>query len=316
MNNLITGLHHVTALAADTQANVNFYAGILGLRMVKKTVNFDAPDVYHLYYGDYQGNPGTIMTFFPFQGLRRGKHGNGQMTVTAFSIPAGSVEYWQQRLTRFNIKYNDPAERLDGEVYIYLQDQDGLGIELVVDKLDNRKGNNKGPVPDSFAIKGFHSARLHVENINATADLLTSLLGYELLAGKGNYFRYALPGQKNQCVDLMQNNEYGMSGSGTVHHLAFATENDETQLMIREKIEEAGFNVTPVLDRQYFHSIYFREPGGVLFEVATNPPGFSVDEQVDKLGNELKLPAWIEPRRVAIENKLSPIDIDISKFND
>ncbi len=238
------------------------------------------------------------------------------MTVTAFSISAGSLQYWQQRLTRFNISYNEPAERMNGEVYIYLQDQDGFGIELVVDESDNRKGNDHGPVPANHAIKGFHSASLNVDEIDATAAVLTGLLNYEVVAEIDNRFRFAVAGQKGQYIDLYRKEIMGRSGSGTVHHLAFATDNDDTQLEVREKVENAGYGITPVLDRQYFHSIYFREPGGILFEVATNPPGFSVDEEPQKLGTGLKLPEWLEPKRVNLESKLSPLNVDLSKFKD
>lgn len=316
MKTLISGLHHVTALAADPQLNIDFYAGILGLRLVKQTVNFDAPDVYHLYYGDQRGNPGTIMTFFPFSGLRRGKHGNGQMTVTSFSVPPGSLDYWQQRLTRFGITYNKPEERLNGELFIYLQDFDGLGLELVADAHDVRPGFETGPVPIEYAVKGFQSVKLNVENIDTSAELLKNLLNFEVRFEKDNYLRMAVPGTHGQFVDLSSSKSLGMSGSGTIHHLAFATANDVNQLEVREAIEMAGHNVTPVLDRQYFHSIYFREPGGVLFEVATNPPGFTVDEPAESLGAELKLPEWLESKRQQIATNLKPITIDPKKFKD
>lgn len=314
MNNLISGLHHVTALAAHPQNNVDFYTGILGLRLVKKTVNFDAPDIYHLYYGDEKGNPGSIITFFPFSGLRRGKHGNGQMTVTAFSIPQGSMDYWQKRLTSFNINYNQPEERLDDEIFIYLQDNDGLGLELVEMKDDFRGGYGGGPVPEEFAIKGFHSARLLVNDKKATTDVLQNVLNYEPIYEKNNRTRFSVPGIQTQFVDVVSGTDRGMSGSGTVHHLAFATANDADQLEIREKIENSGLQVTPVLDRQYFHSIYFREPGGILFEVATNPPGFSVDEPLEDLGTNLKLPEWLETQRKQLETKLFPLNIEPLKF--
>jgi glyoxalase family protein len=314
----ITGLHHVTAMASDPQKNLDFYAGILSLRMVKKTINFDAPDIYHLYYGDESGNPGTIMTFFPIPGLPKGRKGKGQLTETSFSIPENSLNYWMKRLDRFKIPYKDPQQRFDDEVFIYLEDYDGLGIELVANKSDQRKGFTYGQIPEEHAIKGFYSVALSVEGYERTAALLSEKMDHKPVAEKGNRFRFSASGKPGDYVDVLcsPDSMRGLGGSGTVHHVAFATENDQTQLEAREVILSAGLNVTPVLDRQYFHSIYFREPGGILFEVATSDIGFDLDEKIENLGEELKLPPWQEINRKSIENGLEPIELNIEPFKD
>jgi glyoxalase family protein len=315
MASLINGLHHVTALAAHPQQNVDFYAGLLGIRLVKKTVNFDAPDVYHLYYGDEEGKPGTILTFFPFKGLVSGRHGKGQLTTTSFSIPQNSLGYWTKRLKKFGIAYKDIQERFN-EAFIYFEDYDGLGLELVATDKDNRPGFTYGQVPEAYAIKGFYSITLSEEGYEKTASLLTGYLNHNLIEEKGNRFRYSASGKVGDIVDVVcePDSIRGLSGAGTVHHVAFATDNDVTINEMRERLATQGMNVTPVLDRQYFHSIYFREPGGVLFEVATSDIGFVYDEPKDKLGEALKLPPWEEPNRPAIENGLEAISIDWKKF--
>lgn len=316
MSNKINGLHHVTAIASDAQKNVDFYAGILGLRMVKKTINFDAPDVYHLYYGDEAGAPGTILTFFPYPGLVRGRKGKGQLTVTSFSIPGNSLDFWVQRLTRFGISTSEPQQRFDNEVFVYLEDFDGLGIELVANDSDMRKGFSYGQIPDEHAVKGFYGVTLAEEGYERTAGLLTTQMDHRLIVEKGNRFRFSPTGKPGDFVDIMCSPDHmrGLSGSGTVHHLAFATTNDLTQSEVREDLLSSGYNVTPILDRQYFHSIYFREPGGVLFEVATTDIGFTFDEPLDKLGESLKLPPWQEANRKNIEAHLTPIQLNPQKY--
>ncbi len=319
MTNNITGLHHVTALTSDAQQNVDFYAGILGLRLVKKTINFDAPDVYHLYYGDEEGQPGTILTFFPFKGIPKGRKGKGQLTVTSFSIPENSLDYWMKRLTKFRISYEDPAERFDDEVFIYFEDQDGLGIELIANKSDDRKGYTYGQIPHEHAIKGFYSVALNEEGYERTAGLLSEQMDHKLIAEKGNRFRYSTTGVPGSFVDILCSPESmrGMGGSGTVHHVAFATQNDKTQVEFREKLLDNGIvDPTPVIDRQYFHSVYFREPGGILFEAATSDIGFTLDEPKEHLGEKLKLPSWEEQNRTEIEKLLARIELNIDKFRD
>lgn len=314
MNKLITGLHHITAIASNAQLNIDFYAGVLGLRMVKKTVNFDAPDVYHLYYGNEKGEPGTILTFFPFPGISKGRKGKGQLTVTSFSIPENAMDYWTKRLDQFNIIYEGPQRRFD-ECFIYFEDPDGLGLELVANQ-DRRPGFTYGHIPLEFAIKGFYGMTLSEECYEKTAGLLVGQLDHQLIAEKGNRFRYSASGNPGDFVDVLCNPDSlkGLGGFGTTHHVAFATANDQTQLEAREKLLKLGLNVTPVLDRGYFHSIYFREPGGVLFEIATIPPGFTVDEPLENLGQSLKLPSWQEPNRSVIEEKLVPIQLDIKNY--
>ena len=314
----ITGLHHVTAITSDAQKNLDFYAGILGLRLVKKTVNFDATDVYHLYYGDEIGAPGTILTFFPFPGIGRGRKGIGQLTVTAFSIPENALDYWMKRLDKFNIPYEDPQERFDDEVFIYFEDDDGLGIELIANKNDTRKGFTYGQIPDEYAVKGFYGVSLTEEGYERTAGLLTGKMDHQLISEKGNRFRFSPSGKPGAFVDILcaPDSMRGLGGSGTVHHLAFATPNDKSQLEVRETLLSNGMDVTPVLDRQYFHSIYFREPGGVLFEVATSDIGFTLDEPKANLGEALKLPPWEERNREEIEQHLTTITLNIDQFRD
>ncbi len=317
MSNIITGLHHVTALASDAQLNVDFYAGILGLRMVKKTINFDAPDVYHLYYGNEQGAPGTIMTFFPYHGIGQGRKGKGQLTVTSFSIPVNALDYWMKRLRKFKLSFTPPEERFAGEQFIYFEDNDGLGIELVANDQDLRPGFSYGQIPSESAVKGFYGVSLAEDSFERTAALLIDQMNHKLIAQKDHTYRFSASGLPGDFVDIIASPESprGISGAGTVHHLAFATPSDNSQLEMREKLR-GQYNVTPVLDRQYFHSIYFREPGGILFEVATHPPGFAVDEAPAHLGEALKLPSWVEPQRESIENGLTPIVLQPEKFMD
>ena len=317
-NNRILGLHHVTALSSDAVKNVDFYAGILGLRMVKKTVNFDAPDVYHLYYGDREGSPGTLMTFFPYTGMARGRKGAGQLTVTSFSIPAGSLDYWIKRLDRFGIGYSGPRKRFENEEYIYLEDFDGLGIELVTNDSDYREGYIYGHIPREHTIKGFYGITLSESGPGRTGGFLSRLLDHKLIAEENGRSRFSPDGEVGGLADVVPgaSEPAGRQGSGTVHHVAFATAGDDTQLEIRDRLISEGVHVTPVIDRQYFKSVYFREPGGVLFEVATLPPGMAVDEDPENLGSSLMLPPWHEKNRAEIESRLEPVELDAGKFSD
>lgn len=317
-NKKITGLHHVTALSSDAGLNLDFYAGILGLRMVKKTINFDAPDVYHLYYGDTAGSPGTLMTFFPYPGMPGGRHGNGQLTVTSFSVPAGSLGYWMKRLDRFSVAYSKPSKRFDDEEFIYFEDNDGLGLELVENDKDNRTGFNYGHIPAEHTIKGFYGVTINQNDHEKSAGFLADRLNYILVSEKGGRCRLSAGGNVNGLVDIVSvpSGSPGRGGSGTVHHVAFATDDDNSQLAIRENLVSEGVHVTPVIDRQYFKSIYFREPGGVLFEVATIPPGMTADEDIEHLGESLKLPEWQESNRIEIEKNLGTISLDVERFRD
>jgi glyoxalase family protein len=309
MSQLITGIHHVTAICSDAQDNIDFYAGVLGMRLIKKTVNFDAPEVYHFYYGDENGNPGGILTFFPYQGLVRGRHGKGMLNTTSFSVPGASLDFWTARLKRFGINFKSPIERFQGETVIYFEDGDGLGLEFVFNDFDTRPGFIHGHIPPEFAIKGFYNVEIWEEGYERIAGLLTQQMDHTLIAEKGNRFRFAATNTPGNFVDIvcMPETLRGLGGSGTVHHLAFATPDATAQLQAREKILTRQLNPTPVLDRNYFTSIYFREPGGVLFEIATAGPGFSVDEDPAHLGESLRLPAKFEPQRPQLEKSLAPI---------
>lgn len=318
MDKLITGLHHITALSSDPQKTVDFYAGILGLRLVKKTINFDAPEIYHLYFGNEFGSPGTILTFFPFLGMSKGRKGKGQLTVTSFSVPENSLNYWMKRLEKFGVGFVEPQERFSKELVLYFEDYDGLGLELVATDKDERPGFTYGNIPSEYAIKGFYGMTLSEECYEKTAGLLIGQMDHSLVTEKGNRFRYSTNGKPGTFVDILCSPDslQGYGGSGTVHHVAFATASDSSQLEARAKLLKFGLDVTPVLDRQYFHSIYFREPGGVLFEVATIPPGFAIDEPPNLLGTYLKLPSWLESNRKLIESYLPPVRLDVSRFKD
>lgn len=316
MEKLITGIHHVTALASDAQRNIDFYTGILGIRLVKKTVNFDAKGVYHFYYGDDLGHPGTILTFFPYSGLSKGRHGNGFLNTTTFSVAYDSLDYWLTRLKRFDVAYKEPQERFEREVVVYFEDPDGLGLEMVFNDADRRTGFTHGHIPGEYAIKGFYSVEIWHEGYERTATLLTEQLDHVLIAEKGNRFRFAAQNQPGHYIDLLYapGNLKGRAGSGTVHHIAFSTDNEQSQLRVREKIALRMLDPTPVMDRQYFKSIYFREPGGVLFEVATADGGFTRDEEAAHLGESLKLPPWFEKDRQQIENDLPPITLHLENY--
>ncbi|GAA0554454.1 ring-cleaving dioxygenase [Chitinophaga japonensis] len=316
MEKLVTGIHHVTAIAADAQKNVDFYTGILGLRMVKKTVNFDAPEVYHFYYGDEAGTPGSILTFFPYQGLTRGRHGKGMLNTTSFSVPLEGLDFWLERLQRFNIACKQPQERFEGEVVVYLEDMDGLGLELVFNDKDQRPGFTYGRIPPEYAIRGFYNVEIWEEGYERTAGLLTEQLDHRLIAEKGNRFRFAATDSPGNYVDILCSPDSlkGLAGAGTVHHIAFSTPNARAQEEVRMRIVKRMLNPTPVLDRNYFTSIYFREPGGVLFEIATAGPGFAVDESPAHLGEALKLPPQYEPRRAEIEQAVVPVILAPDKF--
>ncbi len=309
MSQLITGIHHVTAIAGKSQKNIDFYAGILGLRLVKKTVNFDAPEVYHFYYGNEQGAPGSILTFFPYGHVQSGRHGKGMLNTTSFSVPYNSIGYWQDRLSKFDIKQKPAQERFKNEAFIYFEDHDGLGLELVFTDKDNRAGFSYGQIPEEHAIKGFYNVEIWEEGYERTAALLTEQMDHTLISEEGNRFRFAANDTPGNYVDIlcMPDRLRGLGGNGTVHHIAFATPNAETQLEARQKISARTLNPTPVLDRQYFTSVYFREPGGVLFEIATAGPGFAVDEEPAHLGEALKLPPQYESMRKEIENVVDPV---------
>jgi glyoxalase family protein len=305
----IRSLHHVTATVDVAQDDLDFFAGRLGLRLVKKTVNFDNPGVYHFYYGDELGAPGTIWTTFPYhgKGVRTGVIGAGQVTATAFSVLPEALEYWTGRLRPHGVATR--AARFD-EPALRVRDPSGLEIDLVAPAADPRVPWAAGGVPVEHAVRGLHHVELTVHRPEATVLLLTELLGFRIRAEEGDVTRLGVGGgAPGTLVEVIADPraERGINGLGTVHHVAFAIEGDEAQLALREELLSRGLQVTPVMDRQYFKSIYFREPGGVLFEVATMAPGFAVDEEPARLGHELMLPPWEEPRRAAIEAALPPL---------
>jgi len=316
MKNLITGIHHVTAIAGDAQKNIDFYAGILGLRLVKKTVNFDAPEVYHFYYGNEVGDPGTILTFFPYQGLTVGRHGKGMLNTVTFSVASSTINYWLERLKNFGVNYKEPKERFNDEVVVYFEDNDGLGLELVFNDADVRTGFSSVNIPAASAIKGFYNVEIWHEGYERTAGLLTEQMDHKLLAEKENRFRFAATDSPGNYIDIvcMPETLKGLPGNGTVHHIAFSTPDHQTQQEARLKLVKRMLNPTPVMDRSYFTSIYFREPGGVLFEVATAGPGFAIDETKEHLGEALKLPENFEQYRSEIEKVLPPIILTTEKY--
>lgn len=306
MKDYILGIHHITAISGDPELNLEFYTKILGLRLVKKTVNFDDPETYHLYFGNEKGEPGTIITFFPWgsKGFR-GRIGSGQVSVTSFSIPLGSMDFWIDRLKKNGISQSDIQSRFDEE-FISFYDPDGIRLELVECK-DGRSAWITEDIPDKYAIRGFYSASFSVEGFERTAGFLTETFGFKKTEESANRFRYKLNhGAPGMIIDILcePDGVPGRVGVGTVHHIAFRTPDDNSQKRLRSKILDLGFNVTPVLDRNYFKSIYFREPGHVLFELATDPPGFTIDEKLENLGRELRLPSWLEHQRLKIEKQL------------
>lgn len=310
MNGRILGIHHITAIADDPQRNIDFYTGLLGLRLVKVTVNFDDPGNYHLYYGDGQGHPGTILTFFAWPGARRGRHGNSQVTATSFAIPQGSAQFWHDRLKAAVIE-PEPAITRFGESVIAFTDPDGLRIELVESAgADATHAWDKSDVPPEARIRGFHSATLTETGYERTAKLLTKTMGFRLTGEEQNRFRYEIEsGGASKTVDVVcaPGGVDGRVAVGTVHHIAWRTVDDAQQREWLETLSGLGYNLSPVMDRVYFHSIYYREPGGILFEIATDPPGFTTDEPLADLGRGLKLPPWLESYRARIEGALPPI---------
>jgi glyoxalase family protein len=312
MNATTQGIHHVTAIAGDAQRNLDFYTGLLGLRLIKRTVNFDDPGTYHLYYGDEEGCPGTIMTFFPWQGAPRGSLGAGQTSSTAFSVPEGSLGYWQDRLQAAGLPVEAPKSRFDEEVVAFA-DPDGLRLELVAHTgVAALPPWQDGPVPAPYAIRSFHGITLLESSLEGTAAVLTERFGYEERDSSGARHRFVAPGAGPASrVDVVEQPDagFGRIAVGSVHHVAFRIADDAEQTRWRDEALANGLQVTPVRDRNYFHSVYFREPGGVLFEVATDPPGFTIDESVAELGTSLRLPVWLESEREVLESTLPKLTL-------
>jgi glyoxalase family protein len=303
----IKGLHHVTSLASDSRQNNAFFTNVLGLRRVKKTVNFDAPDVYHLYYGDETGSPGTVMTYFPFPNAVRGRNGVGEVGRTSFSILRGSSQAWLDRLATFEVQGVSQDMRF-GEKRVLFDGPDN-DLFALVETDDTRAPWTGNGVSESMGIRGFHSADMRLRDGAASTELLT-FMGYEKLDAQDNVTRFIMPGGNDANtidIEVLPDAPNATQGAGSVHHIAFAVENRARQLEVREALLDTGYQVTPVIDRDYFYAIYFRTPGGVLFEIATNEPGFDRDEDTANLGEALMLPSKHEHLRTKLEGVLEPL---------
>ncbi|WRP07552.1 ring-cleaving dioxygenase [Rossellomorea aquimaris] len=308
MNKRTMGIHHITAIVGHPQENVDFYSGVLGLRLVKQTVNFDDPGTYHLYFGDEGGKPGTIITFFPWAGAYQGKIGDGQVGVTSYVVPKGTMGFWEGRLETFKIPFTK-IERF-GEEYLEFDDPHGLHLEIVEREEGQANTWTHGGVTPEVAIKGFGGATLLSAQPDRTSDLLENVMGLELVGEEGDFKRFRSPADVGNIIDLkLTPIGRGQSGVGTVHHIAWRAVDDRDQLEWQKVVADNGYRVTPVQDRQYFNAIYFREPGEILFEIATDPPGFSHDESHDRMGESLMLPARYESHREQIERTLIPIEV-------
>jgi len=307
MKNSILGLHHITAIAGYAKRNMHFYSQVLGVRMVKKTVNFDDPGTYHFYYGNEVGSPGTILTFFPWEGIGAGKNGTGMATSIGYAVPAGSLSFWIDRFNEYKVRY-EPVTQQFGEQTLRFTDPDGLNIALIEPATpDPRTAWTTDAVGVANATRGFHNVVLNLQQVEATGRVLTNIFGYRQQLQEGEQYRFVTSavGQAS-IVDLQLSpgQGRGVNAAGTNHHVAFRVENEEVLMNFREKIASAGFSITPKIDRDYFFSLYFREPGGVLFELATDNPGFATDEDVANLGSSLRLPKQYESSRATIEAAL------------
>lgn len=307
MENRILGLHHITAIADNAKRNYSFYTEVLGLRMVKKTVNFDDPGTYHFYFGNELGMPGTILTFFPWEGIGKGSNGTGMATSIGYSIPANSFDFWKEQFKKSNVKHGDVEERF-GEQFLSFEDPDGLQLELIVsNRKDARKPWTTKHVEENVAIRGFHNVSLTVRSLTATAAILTDVFGYKLVGKEVNRYRFETDAiETASIVDIIEAPTLGRgrNTAGTNHHIAFRVKDDDVLMEYREKIMKKGLSITEKIDRDYFFSLYFREPSGVLFEIATDNPGFTRDEPAAELGTSLKLPKQYEGSRAKIEQVL------------
>ncbi|PKV75925.1 glyoxalase family protein [Pontibacter ramchanderi] len=311
MENRIAGLHHITAIAGMAKQNLDFYTNVMGLRLLKKTVNFDDPGTYHFYYGDEKGSAGTILTFFPHEGARRGSAGTGMATNIAYAVPEGSFDFWIDRFEKHYVTYNKPSEKF-GEQYLTFLDPDGLKLELVIPKKqDNRIPWETDEVKAAVATRGFHGVTLTVQDKEKTAQVLTDIFGYTLQEQSVNRYRYVTDAVDTaNIIDLVElpHEPRGLGGAGTNHHIAFRVKNEDVLMHFQKKIADLGYNITQKIDRNYFYSLYFREPNGILFEIATDNPGFGIDEPWEELGTGLLLPPRYESRRAEIEAALPKID--------
>jgi glyoxalase family protein len=308
----MTGIHHITAIAGRAATNIDFYTHVLGLRLVKKTVNFDDPGTYHLYYGDEAGSPGTILTFFPWEHAAPGRGGVGLVQETAFRIPVESVGFWTHRLVAKGVPHETPEKRF-GETRLAFSDLDGTGLVLVGDTTAAaQSAGSRSEIPAEHAVHGFHSAGLLLTAVQATAEVLQTVLGFRKVGAESNITRFAGSHDGNGAyLDLREAGGFlrGRMGRGSVHHIAFRARDDAHQAEMAAKVRNLGLQPTEQIDRKYFRSVYFREPGGILFELATDAPGFAVDEPLAELGTHLKLPDFLEPRRARIEAALPPLGL-------
>jgi glyoxalase family protein len=304
------GIHHITAMVNDAQRTIDFYAGVLGLRLVKKTINFDRPEVYHLYFGNETGQPGTVITFFPWPKQLKGRIGTGQVGVTSYVIPMGSMKFWENRLQQFGIEFT-LATRF-GERYLKFNDPDGLQLELVERNEGPINTWNFGGVQAENAIKGFGGAVLFSAQPHRTADMLENVLGMECIGQEEEFLRFKSEGQLGNTIEIKLNPSVrGLMGAGTVHHIAWRAKDEEDHQGWRSLLIEKGYYPTEILDRNYFKAIYFHEEGGILFEIATDPPGFAVDEPDAELGTKLMLPLWLESKREELEETLPPVEVRV-----
>jgi glyoxalase family protein len=300
-----TGIHHITAMVNDAQRNIDFYAGVLGLRLVKKTINFDRPEVYHLYFGNEAGDPGTVITFFPWENQMKGRIGTGQVGVTSYVIPAGSMPFWKDRLKRFGVRFIQNVRY--GETYLQFQDPDGLEIELVERNEGAMNPWSYGGVTSDVAIKGFGGATLISAQPHKTAEVLEDILGLEPVGQEESFLRFKT--EIGNTIDIkLSPSVRGLMGAGTVHHIAWRARDEEDHQRWRELLVEKGFYPTEILDRNYFKALYFHEGGSILFEIATDAPGFGVDEPANALGKKLMLPSWLESKREELEHKLPQVE--------
>lgn len=307
----VHGLHHVTAIAGDAQENLDFYAGVMGMRLVKKSVNQDAPDTYHLFYADGAGTPGTDLTFFPWSDMHAGRRGVGQIVEVSFAIPPGSLSYWQERLAQKGVA-TQAVETRFGETTLPFQDPDGLHLALVETE-DARDFTpwTSSPVPEAHQLRGMHAVRLWERALEPTEALLTRVMGFEKVGEDEDWHRYGIDGDASGTlaeVQVRPDEGQGRWGHGTVHHAAWRTHDGDEEMAVRQRVEQAGLQPTSQIDRFWFQSVYFREPGGALFELATDGPGFTRDEELEHLGEQLILPPWLEEKRAEIEAALPTLE--------
>ncbi len=312
MKEKILGIHHITAMASDAQRNVDFYVSILGLRFVKKSINQDAPDVYHLYYGDEVGSPGTAMTFFPFGRASRGTRGNGEISRVGFAVPITSINFWINHLSKNGISFSGSERKFENNI-ITFPDPDGMMIELVFsDKQILKFPWKQGPIPVEHAIRNFFGVTMNLASIEASAAVLNDVLGFHSVSQNGNMYRFFVgEGSDEVAIDIIVNPNipFARQSAGSVHHIAWRVKDFAAHEKWQHHVAQSGLSPTEVIDRFYFHSIYFREPGGILYEIASDNPGFTVDETLEELGTHLMLPPWYEIHREKIERALPPISI-------